>query len=157
MWDAGRPCLLCEYAYAELQVSVDGRVVTYNEHWMAVVPWWATWPYELLCKCDLQWKLNPLTIFGIYPPQYCRINATLNHSYTWHQRKSFHLRNCCQILQYDTTIYFLALSPIQWVFINDQYPYHMTRRQSKIIWTWLICTLTSLPLYYAALMWRNFL
>jgi len=44
----GRPCLLCEYAYAELQVTVDGRVVTYNEHWMAVVPWWATWPYELL-------------------------------------------------------------------------------------------------------------
>jgi len=44
----GRPCLLCEYAYAESQVAADGRVVTYNEHWIAIVPWWATWPYELL-------------------------------------------------------------------------------------------------------------
>ncbi|KAK2467110.1 hypothetical protein APHAL10511_001368 [Amanita phalloides] len=43
----GRPCLLCEYAHAELRV-VDGRIVTCNEHWIAVVPWWATWPYEIL-------------------------------------------------------------------------------------------------------------
>ena len=49
--NAGRPCILCEYSYAELQLAEgDNRVVTYNEYWIAVVPWWATWPFEILCK-----------------------------------------------------------------------------------------------------------
>ena len=46
---AGRPCLLCEYAHLELSIAVDeGRVVHKNEHWVALVPWWATWPFEVL-------------------------------------------------------------------------------------------------------------
>ena len=49
--NAGRPCILCEYSYAELQLAEGGnRIVTYNEHWIAVVPWWAAWPFETLCK-----------------------------------------------------------------------------------------------------------
>jgi len=45
----GRPCMLCEYSYAELQrAEGDSRVVTCNEYWIAVVPWWATWPFEIL-------------------------------------------------------------------------------------------------------------
>ncbi|KDR81405.1 hypothetical protein GALMADRAFT_60150 [Galerina marginata CBS 339.88] len=45
----GRPCLLCEYAQAELKAPKDnGRIVVVNDHWMAIVPWWATWPFEIL-------------------------------------------------------------------------------------------------------------
>ncbi|KAF8964080.1 HIT-like domain-containing protein [Flammula alnicola] len=45
----GRPCLLCEYAYAEFKMPKDeGRMVVFNEHWIAVVPWWAVWPFEIL-------------------------------------------------------------------------------------------------------------
>ncbi|KAM6500808.1 galactose-1-phosphate uridyl transferase [Amanita muscaria] len=46
----GRPCMLCEYSHAEFnQIGEEGsRIVVHNEHWIAVVPWWATWPYETL-------------------------------------------------------------------------------------------------------------
>lgn len=45
----GRPCLLCEYIHYELGVSEDqGRVVVRNEHFVALVPWWAVWPFELV-------------------------------------------------------------------------------------------------------------
>jgi UDPglucose--hexose-1-phosphate uridylyltransferase len=43
--------MLCEYAHLEIGFAEDqGRVVVKNEHWVAVVPWWATWPYEILCE-----------------------------------------------------------------------------------------------------------
>ena len=41
----GRPLLL-DYAQAELERGE--RVVVANDHWLAVVPYWATWPFELL-------------------------------------------------------------------------------------------------------------
>ncbi|KAH9967907.1 galactose-1-phosphate uridylyltransferase [Russula dissimulans] len=45
----GRPCLLCDYIDFELGVPEDeGRVVVRNEHFVALVPWWAVWPFELL-------------------------------------------------------------------------------------------------------------
>ncbi|VDB93789.1 unnamed protein product [Peniophora sp. CBMAI 1063] len=45
----GKPCLLCEYAHFEIGVAeAEGRVVVKNEHWVALVPWWATWPFEIL-------------------------------------------------------------------------------------------------------------
>ena len=46
----GRPCLLCEYAHFEVNVDNqdEGRVVVKNDHWVAVVPWWAVWPFEIL-------------------------------------------------------------------------------------------------------------
>ena len=44
-----RPCLLCDYVQFELGVSEDqGRIVVRNEHFVALVPWWAIWPFELL-------------------------------------------------------------------------------------------------------------
>jgi UDPglucose--hexose-1-phosphate uridylyltransferase len=47
-----RPCLLCEYAHFEagLKDNEDRRIVCQNEDWIAVVPWWAVWPFETLCK-----------------------------------------------------------------------------------------------------------
>ncbi|KAL0062625.1 galactose-1-phosphate uridyl transferase [Marasmius tenuissimus] len=45
----GRPCLLCEYAHVEANsFGENARVVVKNDHWVAVVPWWATWPFEIL-------------------------------------------------------------------------------------------------------------
>jgi len=45
----GRPCMLCEYAHIELAQPEDqGRVVVSNQDWIALVPWWATWPFEIL-------------------------------------------------------------------------------------------------------------
>jgi UDPglucose--hexose-1-phosphate uridylyltransferase len=39
-------CLLCDYLAAE-EASRE-RIVFQNEHFTALVPWWATWPFEVL-------------------------------------------------------------------------------------------------------------
>ena len=39
-------CLLC--AYREMEVEVDERVVAANESFVAVVPYWAVWPFEVM-------------------------------------------------------------------------------------------------------------
>jgi UDPglucose--hexose-1-phosphate uridylyltransferase len=39
-------CLLCDYVAAE--ESAKERVIFANEHFMAVVPYWAVWPFEVL-------------------------------------------------------------------------------------------------------------
>jgi UDPglucose--hexose-1-phosphate uridylyltransferase len=39
-------CLLCEILAAE--EAADERVIFRNEHFTALVPWWATWPFEAL-------------------------------------------------------------------------------------------------------------
>lgn len=52
--------LLLDYAALE---SKDGeRTVAENEHWIAVVPYWATWPFEILLlpKCRRVSHLNEL-------------------------------------------------------------------------------------------------
>ncbi len=41
----GRP-LLVDYVNEELKR--DERIVVKNDHWVALVPYWATWPYETL-------------------------------------------------------------------------------------------------------------
>jgi UDPglucose--hexose-1-phosphate uridylyltransferase len=38
--------LLLDYAREEL--ARDERVVVANDHWVALVPYWATWPFELM-------------------------------------------------------------------------------------------------------------
>ncbi|KAL5531325.1 hypothetical protein ACEPAG_4202 [Sanghuangporus baumii] len=43
-----RPCLLCEYAHFEVNGASGERILTKNDSWVALVPWWATWPFELL-------------------------------------------------------------------------------------------------------------
>jgi UDPglucose--hexose-1-phosphate uridylyltransferase len=41
----GEPLLV---AYAALEADRRERTVVENEHWLAVVPYWATWPFETL-------------------------------------------------------------------------------------------------------------
>jgi UDPglucose--hexose-1-phosphate uridylyltransferase len=35
-------------AYAGLETELGERIVVENEHWIAVVPYWAVWPFEIL-------------------------------------------------------------------------------------------------------------
>lgn len=47
----GRACLLCDYVHFEASVAPEeGRVVLKNDHWVALVPWWAIWPFEIMGK-----------------------------------------------------------------------------------------------------------
>jgi UDPglucose--hexose-1-phosphate uridylyltransferase len=39
-------CLLCDYIAAES--AAQERIIFENEHFAAIVPWWATWPFEAL-------------------------------------------------------------------------------------------------------------
>ena len=45
-FDATRRALLLDYAQREAELGE--RVVVQTEHWIAVVPYWATWPFETL-------------------------------------------------------------------------------------------------------------
>lgn len=46
MYAANGQCLLCDYLAVELKH--DERIVCANEHFVALVPFWATWPFETL-------------------------------------------------------------------------------------------------------------
>jgi UDPglucose--hexose-1-phosphate uridylyltransferase len=35
-------------SYAEQEAKDGARTVAHNDHWIAVVPYWASWPYEIL-------------------------------------------------------------------------------------------------------------
>jgi len=41
----GRPMLL---DYVERELQLEERLVEVNDHWVALVPYWAAWPFELL-------------------------------------------------------------------------------------------------------------
>lgn len=42
-------CLLCDYLAVEL--AAGERIVFENEHFVALVPWWAVWPFEAMLLC----------------------------------------------------------------------------------------------------------
>lgn len=44
--NAGKPHLLLSYAHAELNPKPSDRVIFGNEHFVALVPYWAVWPFE---------------------------------------------------------------------------------------------------------------
>jgi len=46
---AGNSCLLCDYVKLERSDETRRiRVILETEHWVALVPWWATWPFEIM-------------------------------------------------------------------------------------------------------------
>lgn len=45
-WDRHTTCMLCEYL--ALEQTVGERLVVENEHFIALVPFWAMWPFETL-------------------------------------------------------------------------------------------------------------
>ncbi|KAJ3990099.1 galactose-1-phosphate uridyl transferase [Lentinula detonsa] len=62
----GKPCLLCEYAHTEVNIEGTERVVVKNNHWVAVVPWWAYWPFEILL---LPYRRHIPSIFHLTPDE----------------------------------------------------------------------------------------
>jgi UDPglucose--hexose-1-phosphate uridylyltransferase len=46
--DLGRPSMLLTLAKLELSTPGQPRVITANEHFVAIVPYWAVWPFEVL-------------------------------------------------------------------------------------------------------------
>lgn len=64
--------MLLDYAQKELRQS--DRVVCVNDHWLVVVPWWATWPYEVLLL-----PLQPVaTLADLHKEQHISLAAILN-------------------------------------------------------------------------------
>jgi Galactose-1-phosphate uridyl transferase, C-terminal domain len=111
-----RPCLLCDYAHLELGVTSDeGRVVTQNEHWVAVVPWWATWPYEILCMSCRTELLLSLT-----RPKYFHTIVTFHHFWICNHLRSLRSPASFQQSQKDMTIFIPVHSRTPWEFISDQ-------------------------------------
>ncbi|MGQ9739438.1 UDP-glucose--hexose-1-phosphate uridylyltransferase [Chloroflexus sp.] len=45
-WHEHQRCLLCDYLALELQIGE--RIVCANDTWVALVPFWAVWPFETL-------------------------------------------------------------------------------------------------------------
>jgi UDPglucose--hexose-1-phosphate uridylyltransferase len=54
-------CLLCEYLAAEKAAAAAGesRIIFENEHFIAMVPWWAVWPFEVLLVSRRHVKAMP--------------------------------------------------------------------------------------------------
>ena len=62
--------MLCEYVHAELAQQDEGRVVISNQHWIALVPWWATWPFETLREYSFIERRSNTKWLQVLP--YCR-------------------------------------------------------------------------------------
>jgi UDPglucose--hexose-1-phosphate uridylyltransferase len=41
-------CMLCDYLAAERSSAESQRIILENEHFTALVPWWAVWPFETM-------------------------------------------------------------------------------------------------------------
>jgi UDPglucose--hexose-1-phosphate uridylyltransferase len=54
-------CLLCEYLAAEQAAASHdpGRIVLENQHFVALAPWWAVWPFEVLLLSRRHVKAMP--------------------------------------------------------------------------------------------------
>lgn len=50
-------CLLCDYLEAERQI--EDRIVVANEHFTALVPFWAVWPFEVILLAHRHISLLP--------------------------------------------------------------------------------------------------
>lgn len=114
----GRACLLCDYARYEVSVDSDkGRVVSKNDHWVALVPWWAVWPFEVLGECQAPESLMiMLMIF-----QYSRISDIYPPSCTWTTMSAWPLPKSSRVSRSGTITSFRAPSRILWGFTNAPY------------------------------------
>jgi UDPglucose--hexose-1-phosphate uridylyltransferase len=45
-WKTHHSCMLCDYV--ELEIRKKERIVVQKGNWVAVCPYWAVWPYEVL-------------------------------------------------------------------------------------------------------------
>jgi UDPglucose--hexose-1-phosphate uridylyltransferase len=88
-------CLLCDYLAAELR---DGtRIVSQNDHFVVLVPFWAVWPFETLVlprshrgalpDLDGDSRDGLADVLGRLARRYDRLfEVTFPYSMGWHQR-----------------------------------------------------------------------
>lgn len=67
-----KPCLLCEYVTFER--TAKERIVVENEHFVALVPWWAYWPFETLGK---------YLRFPRFESSHCCVSVIIQEAYTF--------------------------------------------------------------------------
>ena len=80
--NVGRQGSLVSYVNMREQRRGDeGRVVVFNDHWVALVPWWATWPFEILreycAECFLVVPNSHTSHVPVLP--YCRHIESISH------------------------------------------------------------------------------
>lgn len=138
----GRPCMLCEYAHFEIGVAQDeGRIVVKNEDWVALVPWWATWPFEIMRKhAAATHRLLHLTSMT---SQSSHTSAISHLSHILPRRRSLPLLLSSPLLPSATTTFSRALLHIPWEFINDLSPPRMVLKRNRTRRMWHIYTSTS--------------
>ncbi len=97
--DGASPILLLDYAQREL--TLDVRVVVRTERWVAVVPYWAAWPFETLLlplvhRCSFD-DLDPVDVadlarlLALLLPAYDRLfDLSFPYSMGWHGRGRDH-------------------------------------------------------------------
>lgn len=72
----GRPSLLLAYAHSELNPQPSARVLHRTDYFVALVPFWATWPFEVLV---LPHTLHIPTLLDLSLPAQMDLAAMLAH------------------------------------------------------------------------------
>jgi UDPglucose--hexose-1-phosphate uridylyltransferase len=72
----GRPCLLLSYAHSELHPELSSRMLHCSEFFVALVPFWATWPFEVLVLPHL---LHIASLAHLPPNAHLDLARTLSH------------------------------------------------------------------------------
>ncbi|GAC92711.1 hypothetical protein PHSY_000266 [Pseudozyma hubeiensis SY62] len=75
--DHGRPSMLLTLAKLELTTPGQPRVITSNEHFVAIVPYWAVWPFEVLLLPSQRQIRNILQMTESEVVSLARILATI--------------------------------------------------------------------------------
>ncbi|PWN48014.1 putative GAL7-UDP-glucose--hexose-1-phosphate uridylyltransferase [Violaceomyces palustris] len=98
--EKGRPCLLLTVAKLEMEAEGRPRVITFNQDFVAIVPYWAVWPYEVMILPRRRQinSLNSMTdpeassLADIMGEVSCRLDNIFNCSFPYsmgiHQRPS---------------------------------------------------------------------
>jgi UDPglucose--hexose-1-phosphate uridylyltransferase len=90
--------------YARLEIARQDRVVARNERWLAVVPYWAAWPFETLLlplqhragfdELDARDTADLAAILAALLPAYDRLfDVSFPYSMGWHGRGRDHGRH----------------------------------------------------------------
>jgi hypothetical protein len=103
-----QPCLLCEYVTYER--CAKERLVLENEHFVALVPWWAYWPFEIIgTSCPF------LCILKLTAPCQCYPTRGTSPPYPMlPQKRHVHSQILYPKLPSATTTSFPVPSPMPW-------------------------------------------
>jgi hypothetical protein len=114
------PCLLCDYVHAELGFieDEDSRIVFKNQDWVALVPWWAVWPFEILRESQIfasNYSSKPESL----RTQFCLTAGTFPQFLTSQIQKCFLSQKHFRSLQSSTTIFSRHPLRTPWAFTRS--------------------------------------